>query len=223
MYPRSRPRARLTAVMLMSAAVALPMVANAADSDLDRALETLGIDSLPDQVRADIEAILGDALDDDDAIDVGVVGTARLENGLRRWELAAPDWRALPLSLSERVRACRDDRLTDPASLGDECGDRLRLELRLRQMEQARSRFEQRLAAAGENPTALGDLDRLQRRVMERFDEIDSADSLERAAALGNAGYLDGSYQLLRDRVMEQQAEMDRRMQQSNDGMGGQS
>jgi hypothetical protein len=58
---------------------------------------------------------------------------------------------------------------------------------------------------------------------MERFDEIDSADSLERAAALGNAGYLDGSYQLLRDRVMEQQAEMDRRMQQSNDGMGGQS
>lgn len=223
MYPRSRSRARLTAVMLMSAAVALPQVADAADSDLDRALETLGIDSLPDQVRADIEAILGDALDDDDAIDVGVVGTARLENGLRRWELAAPDWRALPLSLSERVRACRDDRLTDPASLGDECGDRLRLELRLRQMEQARSRFEQRLAAAGENPTALGDLDRLQRRVMERFDEIDSADSLERAAALGNAGYLDGSYQLLRDRVMEQQAEMDRRMQQSNDGMGGQS
>jgi hypothetical protein len=223
MYPRSRSRARLTAVMLMSAAVALPQVADAADSDLDRALETLGIDSLPDQVRADIEAILGDALDDDDAIDVGVVGTARLENGLRRWELAAPDWRALPLSLSERVRACRDDRLTDPASLGDECGDRLRLELRLRQMEQARSRFEQRLAAAGDDPTALGDLDRLQRRVMERFDEIDSADSLERAAALGNAGYLDGSYQLLRDRVMEQQAEMDRRMQQSNDGMGGQS
>jgi hypothetical protein len=202
MYPRSIPRARLTAVMLMSAAVALPLVANAADSDLDRALETLGIDSLPDQVRADIEAILGDALDDDDAIDVGVVGTARLENGLRRWELAAPDWRALPLSLSERVRACRDDR---------------------RQMEQARSRFEQRLTAAGDDPTALGDLDRLQRRVMERFDEIDSADSLERAAALGNAGYLDGSYQLLRDRVMEQQAEMDRRMQQSNDGMGGQS
>lgn len=223
MYPRSIPRARLTAVMLMSAAVALPMVANAADGDLDRALETLGIDSLPDQVRADIEAILGDALDDDDAIDVGVVGTARLENGLRRWELAAPDWRALPLSLSERVRACRDDRLTDPASPGDECGDRLRLELRLRQMEQARSRFEQRLTAAGDDPTALGDLDRLQRRVMERFDEIDSADSLERAAALGNAGYLDGSYQLLRDRVMEQQAEMDRRMQQSNDGMGGQS
>ena len=222
MHIRSR-RGRYAAVLL-PLAVMVPTAVAATDGDVDRAIGTLGLDGIPDQVRTRVEAIVLDSLDDlDDDVETDLPVETRLENSLRRWNLAAPDWRSLPLSVMERVRVCRDSRLRQSDVADEQCGDRLLIELRLREMEQARSRFDERLAAAGDDPTALGDLDRLQARVMEHLDEVDGADTLERNAALGAAGFLDGSFQLLRDRLREQRVEMDRQMSQVSGGsMGGQ-
>lgn len=167
--------------------------------------------------------MLGDSLSNiDDDLDPDA--QVRLETALRRWELAAMDWRQLPVSLMEQVRACRDARIYDgDDDTVDGCGDELQLELRLRQMQQARNHFEERLSAAGTDETALGDLDRLQQRLNDRLREFEQAETMDRNAALGNAGFLDGMFQMLRDRIQEQAEQMTSRMSQMGSGsMGGQ-
>ena len=199
-----------------------PSAVHAADGDIDRAMDTLQI-QLNDQVRARIDAVLGDSLSSiDDDLDPDA--QVRLETALRRWELAATDWRQLPVSLMEQVRECRDARIYDgDDDTVDGCGDELQLELRLRQMQQARNHFEERLNAAGNDETALGDLDRLQQRLNDRLREFEQAETMDRNAALGNAGFLDGMFQMLRDRIQEQAEQMTSRMSQVGSGsMGGQ-
>ena len=221
---RTPPRTRRLSVALSAIPLVLiaPSVVHAADGDVDRAMDTLQI-QLNDQVRSRIDAVLGDSLiniDDDLDPDAQV----RLETALRRWELAATDWRQLPLSLMEQVRTCRDARIYDgDDDTVDGCGEELQLELRLRQLQQARNHFEERLIAAGNDETALGDLDRLQQRLNDRLREFEQAETMDRNAALGNAGFLDGMFQMLRDRIREQAEQMTSRMSQVGSGsMGGQ-
>jgi hypothetical protein len=221
MHQRRRPSAvtQRLAALTLPVAITIGSVAGgpavfAAESDIDRAFDTLGLPPAMEQVRSQVLAILGDALDrndaDDDAEDPPAL---RLENALRRWELMAPDWRAMPQSVMERLRLCRDVRLRDPgAAVPEGCGDELRLELRLRHMEQAESRFQQRLDAADGDATALGDLDRLQERVMERIAEVDAAMDQDRDRAMDASGLGDGDLEQIRDRIMEQDMDMEREM-----------
>ena len=222
---RTPPRTRRVRVALSAIPLVLmaPSAVHAVDGDIDTAMDTLGI-QLNDQVRSRIDAVLGDSLaniDDDLDPDAQV----RLNTAVRRWELAATDWRQLPVSLMEHVRMCRDARIYDgDDDAVDGCGEELQLELRLRQMQQARNHFEERLIAAGNDETALGDLDRLQQRLNDRLREFEQAEAVNRNAALGNAGFLDGMFQMLRDRLREQSEQMTSRMSQMGSGsMGGQS
>ena len=221
---RTPPRTRRLRVALSAIPLVLiaPSAVHAADGDVDRAMDTLQI-QLNDQVRLRIDAVLGDSLSNiDDDLDPDA--QVRLETALRRWELAATDWRQLPLSLMEQVRTCRDARIYDgDDDTVDGCGEELQLELRLRQLQQARNHFEERLIAAGNDETALGDLDRLQQRLNDRLREFEQAETMDRNAALGNAGFLDGMFQMLRDRIREQAEQMTSRMSQVGSGsMGGQ-
>lgn len=221
MHHRRRPSAvtQRLAALTLPVAITIGSVAGgpavfAAESDIDRAFDTLGLAPAMEQVRSQVLAIVGGTLDRDDADDDAEDPPAlRLENALRRWELMAPDWRAMPQSVMERVRLCRDVRLRDPAApVPDGCGDQLHLELRLRHMEQAESRFQQRLDVADGDATALGDLDRLQERVMERIAEVDAATDQDRERAMDASGLGDGDLEQIQDRIMEQDMDMEREM-----------
>jgi hypothetical protein len=229
------PRRRATAVTQRLAALTVPVAITigsmaggpavfAADSDIDRAFDTLGLPPAMEQVRSQVLAIVGDALDRNDADeDADDPPALRLENALRRWELMAPDWRSVPPSVMERVRLCRDARLRDPDAVAPEgCGEQLRLELRLRHMEQAEMRFQERLDAADGDATALGDLDRLQQRVMERSAEVEAAMDRDRERALDAVGLGEGDLDRIRDRLADHDLEMEREMDRIR-AMGGQS
>ena len=216
---RSIPPARRLTALTVPVAITIGAVAGpgvyAAESDIDRAFDTLGLPPAMEQVRSQVLEILGGALDIDDDEEPDEVPALRLENALRRWELMAPDWRSVPPSVMERVRLCRDVRLRDPgAPVPEGCGEQLQLELRLRHMEQAESRFQQRLEATDGDATALGDLDRLQERVMERIAEVDAAMEQDRERAMDAAGIGDGDLDQIRDRIMDQDMDMEREMDQ---------
>lgn len=228
------PRRRATAVTQRLAALTVPVAITigsmaggpavfAADSDIDRAFDTLGLPPAMEQVRSQVLAIVGDALDRDDADDDADEPPAvRLENALRRWELMAPDWRSVPPSVMERVRLCRDVRLRDPDAVAPEgCGEQLRLELRLEHMQRFEERFTDALGAARDDAEALTDLDRLQERVVERIAEVEAAPEIIREMAMVSAGLSMDEFDAVRGRIMQHDLEMERQMRRVR-SMGGQ-
>jgi hypothetical protein len=89
-------------------------------------------------------------------------------------------------------------------------------------MEQAEMRFQERLDAADGDATALGDLDRLQQRVMERSAEVEAAMDRDRERALDAVGLGEGDLDRIRDRLADHDLEMEREMDRIRT-MGGQS
>jgi len=231
MHQRGRPSAvtQRLAALTVPVAITIGSVAGgpavfAAESDLDRAFDTLGLPPALEQVRSQVLAIVGDALDRNDG-DEDADGTpaARLDDAVRRWGVMAPDWMAVPSPLMERVRLCRDVRLRDPGAATPEgCGEQLRLELRLEHMQRFEERFTEALGAARDDAEALTDLDLLQERVVERIAEVVAAPETIREMAMVNVGLTMGDFDAVRGRIMQHDLEMERQMRRVR-SMGGQS
>ena len=214
---RSNPPARRLTALTVPVAISIGAVAGpgvyAAESDIDRAFDTLGLPPAMEQVRSQVLELLGGALDDDDDVEPDEVPALRLENALRRWELMAPDWRSVPSSVMERVRLCRDVRLRDPETpIPEGCGEQLRLELRLQHMNRFEERFTDAIAAARDDDVALTDLDALQERVVERIAEVEAASESVRTMAMTATGLSMEDFDALRGRIMQHDLEMERQM-----------